>query len=35
MSSSGVLSIQLHTYDMHQYQPLEPDGGLPGLPAPT
>lgn len=35
MSSSGVLSIQLHTYDMHQYQPLEPDGGRRGcLPRP-
>ncbi len=30
MSDSGVISIQTHTYDMHQYQPLEPDGGRRG-----
>ena len=30
MAASGVISVQTHTYDMHQYQPLEPDGGRRG-----
>ena len=30
MVTSGVISVQTHTYDMHQYQPLESDGGRRG-----
>ncbi len=31
MMDSGVISIQSHTYDLHQYRPLEPDGGREGV----
>ncbi len=31
MIDSGVMSIQSHTYDLHQYRPLEPDGGREGV----
>lgn len=31
MVDSGVISIQSHTYDLHQYRPLEPDGGREGV----
>lgn len=31
MLNSGVMSIQSHTYDLHQYRPLEPDGGREGV----
>ena len=31
MIEAGVMSIQTHTYDMHQYRPLEPDGGREGV----
>ncbi len=31
MVASGVISLQTHTYDMHQYQPFEPDGGREGV----
>ena len=31
MIDSGVMSIQSHTYDLHQYGPLEPDGGREGV----
>ena len=30
MIQSGAVSVQSHTYDMHQYQPLEADGGRRG-----
>ena len=33
MVDSGVISIQSHTYDLHQYRPLEPDGGREGVSA--
>ena len=31
MIRSGVMSIQSHTYDLHQYRPLESDGGREGV----
>lgn len=31
MIRSGAMSIQSHTYDMHQYRPLEADGGREGV----
>lgn len=31
MITSGVMSIQSHTYDLHQYRPLESDGGREGV----
>ena len=31
MIASGVMSIQSHTYDLHQYRPLEADGGREGV----
>lgn len=31
MIDSGVMSIQSHTYDLHQYRPLELDGGRKGV----
>lgn len=31
MIDSGVMSIQSHTYDLHQYRPLESDGGREGV----
>lgn len=31
MVDSGVMAVQTHTYDMHQYRPLEPDGGRVGV----
>ena len=31
MEDSGVISVQTHTYDMHQYLPFEPDGGRKGV----
>lgn len=31
MINSGVMSVQSHTYDLHQYCPLEPDGGREGV----
>ena len=31
MIDSGVISIQSHTYNLHQYRPLEPDGGRKGV----
>ena len=31
MTASGVMSVQSHTYDLHQYRPLEPDGGREGV----
>lgn len=31
MIDSGVISIQSHTYNLHQYRPLEPDGGREGV----
>lgn len=31
MIDSGVMSIQSHTYDLHQYRPLEADGGREGV----
>ena len=30
MIQSGAVSVQSHTFDMHQYQPLEADGGRRG-----
>ncbi|MGI5963583.1 MAG: polysaccharide deacetylase family protein [Lawsonibacter sp.] len=31
MVDSGVMSIQSHTYDLHQFRPLEPCGGREGV----
>lgn len=31
MIDSGVMSIQSHTYNLHQYRPLEPNGGREGV----
>lgn len=31
MVDSGLISVQSHTYDLHQYGPLEPDGGRNGM----
>lgn len=31
MVNSGVISVQTHTYDMHQYPPFEPDGARVGV----
>lgn len=31
MIGSGTIAIQSHTYDMHQYRPLEADGGREGV----
>lgn len=31
MVDSGLISVQSHTYDLHQYGPLEPDGGRTGM----
>ncbi len=31
MADSGYMDVESHTYDMHQYAPLEPDGGRKGV----